>query len=436
AVRKRDHWDANDDGFSEIGLMEQNSLGVEVSNDLTRHTELSLKLNTMQEDRRGGDHLKRPEHDTAVSESARTRRYGAEMSVKHEVNSDVHLSAGYGFVLTERLSYYGGGGDALLPSSVDWVDLDQAEYEALQAAWDAKMMAVNAYGKTFNPVHSADAMASIKHDAYGGGAFTFGTQYLSDTLDDRAPGYNRIVNETYTDAAAFAQHEWSFSSFGESLIGVRIDKHSELEDPIFSPRAALKFEPARWLRTRTSFSTGFRAPQVFDEDLHISVVGGEGVLIENSPDLQPEHSWNISQQIEVSRLLKRPWQAQLSTNLFYTQISDYFALALDDDPATTDALEMKRYNQGLSTLMGVEVEGELSFRKSLEFRAGLTWESAKNDTPDDDFGTLYLMRTPSLYGFLMSTWRPVEGMSLGVNTDITGPMKVPHYAGAIAADKL
>ena len=41
---------------------------------------------------------------------------------------------------------------------------------------------------------------------------------------------------------------------------------------------------------RESFATGFRAPQAFDEDFHVAVVGGERVVTVLDPGLSQERS--------------------------------------------------------------------------------------------------------------------------------------------------
>ena len=49
---------------------------------------------------------------------------------------------------------------------------------------------------------------------------------------------------------------------------------------IFSPRANLRYNPTENMNLRASYSFGFRAPQAFDEDLHIENVGGTVSMIE------------------------------------------------------------------------------------------------------------------------------------------------------------
>ena len=52
--------------------------------------------------------------------------------------------------------------------------------------------------------------------------------------------------------------------------GIRFDKHSLLDDIILSPRLSFLYKFKSNTHIRFSFSTGFRAPQAFDTDMHIS----------------------------------------------------------------------------------------------------------------------------------------------------------------------
>ena len=63
-------------------------------------------------------------------------------------------------------------------------------------------------------------------------------------------------------------------------------------------------------------------------------------------------------------------------------------------------------------------------------------ERARNDEPEQDFGSRDVFRTPSFYGFVETWVRPVPALTLSTDAQITGPMKVPHYAGYILRDRL
>ena len=65
-----------------------------------------------------------------------------------------------------------------------------------------------------------------------------------------------------------------------------------VDDVIFA-RANLRFNPTDNINLRLSYSSGFRAPQAFDEDMHIENVGGTVAMIERAKDLKEEKSRRV-----------------------------------------------------------------------------------------------------------------------------------------------
>ena len=127
--------------------------------------------------------------------------------------------------------------------------------------------------------------------------FTGGAEYSYDDLRDEMLGYNRIIAQTVHIGSVFAQNEWKNDKWS-FLIGGRLDKHNLMDHVIFSPRANLRFNPTKDINLRLSYSSGFRAPQAFDEDLHITAVGGEASIIQLSPDLKEENSRSVSASVD------------------------------------------------------------------------------------------------------------------------------------------
>ena len=68
-----------------------------------------------------------------------------------------------------------------------------------------------------------------------------------------------------------AQIEWK-NDMWSILMGTRLDEHSLVKNPVFSPRVTLRYNPTNDINLRFSYAKGFRAPQIYDEDLHVSVV--------------------------------------------------------------------------------------------------------------------------------------------------------------------
>ena len=100
---------------------------------------------------------------------------------------------------------------------------------------------------------------------------TLGAEYNFDGLKDVILGYDRHFKQDVHIGSFFFQNEWK-RQWG-FLVGGRLDKHNLVDNIIFSPRANLRYNPTDNLNFRLTYAGGFRAPQAFDEDLHVGVVG-------------------------------------------------------------------------------------------------------------------------------------------------------------------
>ena len=122
-------------------------------------------------------------------------------------------------------------------------------------------------------------------------------QIVSIPFADNTTVANQYLNTT----GLFAQYDFIIKRLKLSL-GGRFDNYviSNLEDSnaskegkVFSPRANALFDFTGFLQGRLSYSQGFRAPQIFDEDLHIETSGSRQVINRNADDLEQETSYNF-----------------------------------------------------------------------------------------------------------------------------------------------
>lgn len=419
-TRRRSALDLSGDGFSELTALQQLAAGTNVFYTPFVGGNLRLSFHTLREYRRGGDQLDLPPHAVAIAEELQTERYQGDVRWKHVLSPNLSYALGYVLSYTDRRSYYGGGGSEDLELPDDGEPLD----DDFRDAFEAQRTALGGYGRTLNPLQVGDAHLDLSFDALGPQVLTLGVQGSIDRIEDRFLGYERQIDETYTTLGIYAQHHWVFADWGESIVGARLDSHSQLETPIASPRVALMLRPASWLRLRTALSTGFRAPQVFDEDLHIETVGGNARLIVNAPDLQAERSLSVTQQIATEVTLPDGADLRIGLNAFHTRLRDAFVLNSIDAPDRREEL-LERTNRGTTTLLGTELEAGI-FAPTWALRAGWTLERALNDEPDEDFGSRHILRTPNHYGYLDGLLN-LGALRLVSGVEITGPMRVPRY---------
>lgn len=422
-TRGRNALDLSGDGFSELTALRQLAAGTNLFFTPFEDGNLRLSFHTVREYRRGGDQLDLPPHAAQIAEELQTERYQGDLRWRHRLSPHLAYALGYVVSYTDRRSYYGGGGGQgpTLPEPDEEIDDDFRE------AFEDQRVALGGYGRTLNPLHIGDAHADLSFDALGPQVVTVGVQATVDQVEDKFLGYDRVIDETYTSMGAYAQHHWIFADWGESILGARLDKHSALDVPVASPRAALMLHPLEWLRLRTAFSTGFRAPQVFNEDLHVDTVGGNPRLIVNAPDLQAERSLSVSQQVAANFTLASGADLRFSVNGFHTRLRDAFVLQSFDD---TDSAEevLQRTNRGTTSVLGSELEAGF-YTPSWALRTGWTLERAANEQPDEDFGERRILRTPDQYGYLEGLLN-IGSLRLVSGLEITGPMLVPRYDAA------
>lgn len=402
--RHRAAYDHDDDGYSEIPKLHGQTVGFRSYLKTSLYSKLTFEYHHMEEFRRGGDLLNRPPHEANIAEQVEHSINGGGLKFdyfspdeKHRFN--VFASAQH----IDRNSYYGGGQDP------------------------------NAYGKTndLNWMAGSQYIYSFGKCIFMPSDLTVGIEFNQDKLKDNMWGYNRQVNQTVKIGSAFLQNEWKNDKWG-ILIGGRLDKHNLIDNIIFSPRANLRFNPTEDINFRLSYSSGFRAPQAFDEDLHIENVGGSVAMIKLSDNLKEERSQSFSASADVYQRLG-DFQVNFLVEGFFTKLNDVFALT--DAEEENGILTRVRYNAPGARVMGLTLEGKLTYRNLFQFQAGLTLQQSHYDeahewNPEAP-KVKKMMRTPNTYGYFTATYTPIKPLSVTLSGTYTGSMLVPHKAGVI-----
>jgi outer membrane receptor for ferrienterochelin and colicins len=218
-----------------------------------------------------------------------------------------------------------------------------------------------------------------------GHTITVGATASRESLEDSQPAYGRALDVRYANTAAYVQDDWTLGRGLQLVTGVRVDRHSEIARPIASPRAALRWSPRENLDVRTSIARGFRAPQAFDEDLHLTSIGGEAVIIRQAPDLREERSRNLLAGVEW-KPLAFGGQALLEANVFSTRLDDQFFNIEHPEPVT-QALEFLKVNLGSAHVFGAEFNAGWGIGDDLVIQGGVVVQRARLGEPDPDFGS-------------------------------------------------
>jgi len=270
---------------------------------------------------------------------------------------------------------------------------------------------------------------SVEDFLGGKNILTFGTEYKVDDVYDEIKAYNYLINQNTRNLGVFLQSDWSISRKVTLLTGIRSDNHNFVDNLILNPRISFLYKPDINTQLRVSWSTGFRAPQAFDADMHIAFAGGGIQTIQFSDDLKEERSQSWSGSLNWDK----PNEKHIfgfTAEGFYTQLNDAFILEeLSTSPEGNSILEKR--NRGQSRVYGFTFEGRTNYNRRFQLEAGLTLQKSRYSEPvkwsEQLPGTTDYLRTPEAYGYYTLTWTPESNFSAAFSGIYTGTMLVPHY---------
>ena len=400
----KDPWDANGDGFTELSRISGQTIGFRGYVKTGLYSKITAEYHHLQEFRRGGDQLDLPPHEVMIAEQTKHGINTGGLKFDWFSKNQKHrLNAFASMQHIDRDSYYGAGMDP------------------------------DAYGKTLDLTWVAGAQYIFKAEKclFMPSDLTVGLEYNEDYLKDNMWGYDRITDQTVRIASLYAQNEWKNARWG-ILIGGRLDKHNLIDGLIFSPRANLRYNPAKNINLRASYSYGFRAPQAFDEDLHIDNVGGTVSMIRLADDLSVEKSQSVSLSADVYHSWGN-WQANVLLEGFFTDLDDVFALK---ELGKEDGILIKeRHNESGARVFGGNLEGKLAWKNIFQIQMGVTLQDSKykeaRSWSDDVEATRRMFRTPDLYGYFTASYNPLKQLTLALSGTYTGKMLVEHHKGMI-----
>jgi outer membrane receptor for ferrienterochelin and colicins len=394
--------DLTGDGYTEVSRRQLEAMGGRAAKYLLGNAaKLTLDVTSIREQRRGGNRLEFEPHEADIAESIRSRRQSVGATWFHTRGKALDYRLSGAWSGTGRDSYYGTGRDP------------------------------NAYGDTTSQLAVIDSQVNRY---VGRHTLSSGLQFSREGLRDEQPAYGRSTDVTYRNAGFFLQDDWALGAGWELIYGARADHHTAVDRVIVSPRVAVMWSPLTSFDVRASVARGFRAPQLFDEDLHLSSVGGEARIIHLAPDLTEERSTNYMLGAEW-KPVAGPGQALLEVNAFSTRLTNLFHV-IEEDDARTDVLEFVKTNFGAARVYGLEVNLGWGIGDDFIIQGGIVEQRARFDEAEPDFGSRDFFRSPQRYGNLTVTWNPHGIADFFAGVRYTGPMPVPHYAGVIDANRL
>ena len=410
--RNRNPYDADGDGFSELGKLNMNTFGMRAYYRPNYFSRINVEYHTTNEFRRGGNKFNLQPHEADITEQT-----------KHIINSggvsydrywgEKHKMSVYGSIQhTDRNSYYGAQKD------------------------------MNAYGKTNDLTWVVGGMyvGNMDRCLFAPATFTGGVEYQSNSLHDVMTGYHRDMQQDVRIAGGFVQNEWRLNRW-TMLVGARLDKHNLIDHPIFSPRVNFLYKPSDNLQARLTYSTGFRAPQAYDEDLHVTAVGGEGVQIRLADGLREERSNSFSGSVVWSFPMGH-WQSNILLEGFYTDLHHVFVLEDIGEDQNGDKIKERRNGSG-AKVYGVNLDAKVAHGREAQLQLGFTVQRSRYNRAEvwtsegeEEQTTKRMPRTPDYYGYFTFTSAPLKNFDFSLSGTYTGKMIVPHMAGYIEKSRM
>ncbi len=432
--RSRNPWDANGDGFSEMTKLNNTTFGVDAFWNTTARSKLKLGLYNVNEFRRGGNAFELAPHQTDITEQLNHGILGANLSFEQYTKDYKHKFAMYSSAqFVNRDSYYGGGGRVLKPE--DTLTLED-------------ILAINAYGKS-SDVSLVNGL-QYAYEMNKKVLLTLGSEYQYNDVLDEMPGYGREIDQQVGTLGNYGQIQWKPNEKITLLGGGRYDlvnikgrynlQEEAFEEQknlnVFVPRLSMMYAFQEDVKARVSFAQGYRAPQAFEEDLHIETVGGAAKFVRLSPDLVTERSNSLTASLNYTKIINK---AQLGLVLegFFTQLNNPFILSDQVELPSGVAVITKRNGDGAS-VQGANLESNFAFSRKWIVQSGITlqsalykteetiWSPEEEDDPLPPTTTNRILRTPNAYGYLNATYTPNEKISISYSSIYTGSMDVPH----------
>ena len=426
--REKNPFDANNDGFSELGILNNTTFGARLFHRFGHRSKITGDFFNIKESRRGGNEFEKLVHESDVSEA-----------VDHNILTGALTFEKY-FRTTDLWSVYAAG------QSVD----RDSYYGANQSLKD--------YGNTNGITYTVGSQYIAN---FYRSNLTAGIEGRFETLLDQKLGYpdfenavvtisdidttitfshtdNTIVSDQVSNTLGiFAQYDYDFEHMCIS-IGGRFDHYSISDNlghtstksgGVFSPRVTIKYDVQENVQARLSYSKGYRAPQIFDEDLHIITSGSRKVLHENDPDLEQETSHSYMASIDYTKNIENV-SFEILVEGFYTKLNNAFVNEFGVPDAEGTVINTRTNAEGGAIVSGVNLEFNVIPSRKISLKSGFTFQKSEYEAPQE-FGEKKFFRTPDNYGFLTFDYQPTIKLGISTTANYTGKMLVPYFGPTI-----
>lgn len=428
--RDRQPFDANNDGFSEISSLKNTSVGTRFYHRFGTRNKIIADFFNIKEDRRGGDRFDYPSHEANISEAVNHNITTAALTYEQFFRKTDLFSVYVSGQRVNRDSYYGAE-----KSLSDYGNTKDFSYTA-GAQYNAQF---NKSSLVFG-IENNGAFLTDKKMGY---ADFDNAIVVNDTIQSIPHTDNTIVaDQTTNTIGVFSQYEITLNRLQLSA-GLRFDNYnvkdkensqSDKSGNVLSPRVTVKYDVKKYLQARISYSQGYRAPQIFDEDLHIETSGSRKVIHKNSPGLKQETSHSFMASLDFNKLIGTV-NVGLLVEGFYTQLDNSFVNEFSEPDADGTVIYTRINADKGANVQGVNIELNVVPLKAISFVAGFTVQQSRYEEAQE-FDEKFFFRTPDNYGYFVFDWAPSKKWGFSATGNYTGSMLIPYFGLQIAEPEM
>ena len=414
--RSRNSYDHNGDNFSELPSLNDNTFGANFFLKPADNQKIEVNFSSLHEYRYGGEMINGASHFAMQAEE---RIHDILMgNIDYNINflsGKCSLLAYLAAQKTDREHYTG-----IRP------DLGSDD--------DISHLSNPPYGNSLNTTTQFGLQFNYKYNEWiGQNIFTVGSDIISDYVYDEIPAYNYLVDQKIFTIGFLLQSDWKLNESFNILSGLRVDHHSLLTNFVISPRCSFLYNIKPNFQFRLSYSTGFRAPQAFDTDLHIAFAGGGISRVNLDHDLKEENSQSFSTSLNYD-YAKENYIYGFTFEAFYTQLHDAFYLDPDGSDNFGD-LFVKR-NGPEALVKGISLDLRCNYNRIIQFESGFTIQSSSYNEPVAYSNNLLprsnFLKTPTSYGYGALSYKIGSHLTSSINYIYTGAMELVHLGGSLS----
>lgn len=407
--RKRDAYDANGDGFSELPKLSNNSFGFNSFIDIDHRNKIEINGWSIHEERRGGNKIEEQADKAEQSEYRLHNILLGGINYEHtSKNEKATISLYCSGQNTSRKHYTG----------IDYID---------------------AWGRTKNYSLQGGLQFNYKMEQFflGENMLTVGAENQYEYTNDEIKAYNYLIDQKVNLFGVFAQSEWKLYPKLTLLSGVRLNKSNRIDKLMFTPRLNILYAISKNMQIRGSYARGFKAPQALETDMHIAFASGGVSIIKVDPNLKEETSNSFNLSVDYNKANEEMIYG-FTLDGFYTKLNNSFVLQEIGTDANGNQMLM-RANGGNAFVRGISIEGRINYNQLVQLETGFTFQKSTYDRSVEWSaeleGNKNFLRVPDVYGYYTLNIFPKRKYNIIFSGVITGAMKVPHYGGAAGVSK-